>query len=62
MEKIIKQGRLLFGIAITTFGVQNLIWARFGLAVRGVPWFSRRRWGCRRRAGKSRRSVSIHFR
>ena len=39
MEKIIKQGRLLFGIAITAFGVENLICARFGLAVRGVPWF-----------------------
>jgi len=39
LEKIIKQGRLLFGIAITAFGVENLICARFGLAVRGVPWF-----------------------
>jgi len=31
--------RLLFGIAIMAFGVQNLICARLGLAVRGVPWF-----------------------
>jgi uncharacterized membrane protein YphA (DoxX/SURF4 family) len=39
MDKIIKKGQLLFGIAIAAFGVENLICARFGLAVRGVPWF-----------------------
>jgi uncharacterized membrane protein YphA (DoxX/SURF4 family) len=39
MEKVITKGRFLFGIAIAAFGVENLICARLGLAVRGVPWF-----------------------
>jgi uncharacterized membrane protein YphA (DoxX/SURF4 family) len=39
MEKVITKGQLLFGIAIAAFGVENLICARLGLAVRGVPWF-----------------------
>ena len=39
MEKILTRGQLLFGIAIEAFGVENLICARFGLSVRGVPWF-----------------------
>lgn len=39
MEKIVQRSWLLFGIAITAFGVENLICARLGLAVRGVPWF-----------------------
>ena len=38
MDKILKQGRLLFAVALP-FGVENLICARFGLPVRGVPWF-----------------------
>lgn len=39
MEKVITKGQFLFGIAITAFGVENLIGARWGLAVPGVPWF-----------------------
>ena len=39
MDAIVKQGRVLFAVAITAFGVQNLICARFGLGVRGVPSF-----------------------
>jgi uncharacterized membrane protein YphA (DoxX/SURF4 family) len=39
MEKIITKGQLLFAIAITAFGVENLICAHLGLGVRGVPWF-----------------------
>jgi hypothetical protein len=39
MERIIKHGQLLFGIAIAAFGVENLICAHLGVAVRGVPWF-----------------------
>jgi len=39
MEKIVKQGQLLFAIAITAFGIQHLIWPRFGQAVVPViPW------------------------
>lgn len=40
MEKIIVQGRLLFGIAIIVYGVENFFCAHLGLTVRGVPWFS----------------------
>ena len=40
MEKIIVQGRLLFGIAILAYGVENFFCAHLGLTVRGVPWFS----------------------
>lgn len=36
---IIRIGQFLFGIAITAFGVENLICARLGLTVPGVPWF-----------------------
>jgi uncharacterized membrane protein len=39
MDNIVKPGRLLFAVAIMAFGVENLICARMGLAVRGVPWF-----------------------
>src|ERR1700679_1535304 len=39
MGKIVKYGRLVFAFAIMAFGMQNLICARLGLAVRGVPWF-----------------------
>ncbi len=39
MEKILGSGQFLFGIALTTFGVEDLVCARFGLTVRGVPWF-----------------------
>jgi uncharacterized membrane protein len=39
MGKIIQQGQLLFGIAIAASGVEGLICAHLGLAVRGVPWF-----------------------
>jgi uncharacterized membrane protein len=39
MEKIVTKGQLIFGLAITGFGIENLICAHFGLAVRGVPWF-----------------------
>jgi uncharacterized membrane protein len=39
MEKIIQQGRVLFGIAIAASGVEGLVCARLGLTVRGVPWF-----------------------
>lgn len=39
MEKIITKGQLVFGAAISVFGVENLICARLGLTVRGVPWF-----------------------
>src|ERR1700722_1606828 len=39
MEKIITKGQGLFGIAIIPFGVENLICARLGLTVRGVPWY-----------------------
>ena len=39
MEKIIQQGRLLFGIAIAASGVEGVICAHLGLTVRGVPWF-----------------------
>ena len=39
METILRQGRLLFAIAITAFGAEHLIWARFGQAVVPViPW------------------------
>jgi uncharacterized membrane protein len=39
-EKIITTtGQFLFGIAIAAFGVENLICARLGLTVPGVPWF-----------------------
>jgi hypothetical protein len=30
MDAIVKQGRVLFAVAITAFGVQNLICARLG--------------------------------
>jgi len=39
MEKILSKGQFLFGTAITAFGLENLICARYELAVRGVPWF-----------------------
>jgi|HubBroStandDraft_1064217.scaffolds.fasta_scaffold63819_2 hypothetical protein len=39
MEKIVNYGRLLFAVAIAAFGIQDLICARLGLAVRGIPWF-----------------------
>jgi hypothetical protein len=39
MENIIPTGQLLFGIAIAAFGVEDLICARLGLTVPGVPWF-----------------------
>jgi hypothetical protein len=42
MDQIIKQGRLLFAIAVMAFGAENLICARFGLAVVPViPWVTR---------------------
>ena len=37
MEKVLSRGQLLFAVAIGAFGVENLICARFGLGVRGVP-------------------------
>jgi len=39
METIFRKGQFLFGIAIAALGVENLICARLGLSVRGVPWF-----------------------
>lgn len=39
MDAFITKGQLLFGIAITAFGAENLVCAHFGLADRGVPWF-----------------------
>lgn len=39
MRMIIQQGRVLYGIAIIVFGVENLICAPLVLTVRGVPWF-----------------------
>jgi uncharacterized membrane protein len=39
MEKIIQQGRGLFGVAIAASGIEGLICAHLGLTVRGVPWF-----------------------
>lgn len=39
MEKILSKGQVLFGIAITVFGIEDLICAHLGLTVRGVPWF-----------------------
>jgi uncharacterized membrane protein YphA (DoxX/SURF4 family) len=39
MEKIVTKGQVLFAIAIAAFGIQNLVFTRLGLAVRGVPWF-----------------------
>jgi uncharacterized membrane protein len=42
MDQIVKQGRLLFAIAIMAFGTENLICARFGQAVVPViPWVTR---------------------
>jgi uncharacterized membrane protein len=42
MDQIVKQGRLLFAVAIMAFGVENLICARFGQAVVPViPWVTR---------------------
>jgi hypothetical protein len=38
-DDIITTGQFLFGIAITAFGVENLICARLGLTIPGVPWF-----------------------
>jgi uncharacterized membrane protein len=39
MEKITRQGQLLFAMAVTAFGALHLIWARFGEAVVPVvPW------------------------
>jgi uncharacterized membrane protein YphA (DoxX/SURF4 family) len=39
MDNILKQGRLLFAIAIVAFGVENIVWARFGEAMVPVmPW------------------------
>jgi uncharacterized membrane protein len=38
-DEIVKQGRLLFAVAITAFGAEHLICARFGQAVVPViPW------------------------
>src|SRR5271169_5573390 len=39
MEKLIRKGQFVFGIAIAAFGVENFFCARLGLEVRGVPWF-----------------------
>jgi uncharacterized membrane protein YphA (DoxX/SURF4 family) len=39
MESIIPKGQFLFGITIAAFGVENLICARLGLTIPGVPWF-----------------------
>lgn len=39
MDKIFQQSRFLFAIAIIAYGAENLACARFGLTVRGVPWF-----------------------
>jgi uncharacterized membrane protein len=39
MGKIITTGQFLFGIAIAAFGVEDLICARLGLTIPGVPWF-----------------------
>ena len=39
MDTILKQGRLVFAVAIVAFGVQHLICARFGQAhVPVIPW------------------------
>jgi uncharacterized membrane protein len=39
MDNILKQGRLLFAIGIVAFGVENIVWARFGEAMVPVmPW------------------------
>ena len=39
MNKLIKQGPLLFAIAILSYGAENLACAHYGITVRGVPWF-----------------------
>ena len=39
MKTIIKQGQLVFGVAIAAFGVEGLICVRLDLKVRGIPWF-----------------------
>ena len=39
MEKFLPTGQFLFGIAILSFGIEDLFCAHLGLAVRGVPWF-----------------------
>ena len=39
MKTIIKQGQLVFGVAIAAFGVEGLTCVPLGLKVRGVPWF-----------------------
>lgn len=39
MERIITKGQLLFGMAVSVFGVENFICAWLGLTVRGVPWY-----------------------
>jgi uncharacterized membrane protein YphA (DoxX/SURF4 family) len=39
MNKIISKGQLIFGIAIGAYGAEDLICARLGLSVGGVPWF-----------------------
>jgi uncharacterized membrane protein len=40
LNAVIAQGRVLFGIAIVVYGVENLFCGHLGLTVRGVPWFS----------------------
>jgi uncharacterized membrane protein len=41
--RIIRSGQFIFGIAMTAFGVENLICGRLRLTVEGVPWFSAHR-------------------
>jgi hypothetical protein len=40
MGKILTNGQLIFGIAITAYGVEDFFCAHLGLTVSGVPWFS----------------------
>jgi len=45
VEQIARLGRVLFGIAILTFGVQNLVWSRVGEAtVPIIPWVPAQPW------------------
>jgi hypothetical protein len=39
MDEILKQGRLVFSVALVAFGIENVVWARFGEAmVPVIPW------------------------
>ncbi|MGO9123917.1 MAG: hypothetical protein ACLP6G_03430 [Terriglobales bacterium] len=44
MQILITKGRLLFGLAIAAFGVENFFCVHLGLQVRGVPWFPESPW------------------